>query len=58
MTYLTMEAEIDHGRVTPAEPEKLPPTGEPLLTVSAKPVRANRTGEKVRAIARHAETRS
>jgi len=28
-----MEAEIDHGRVIPKEPEKLPPTGTALLTV-------------------------
>ena len=28
-----MEAEIDHGRVIPKEPEKLPPTGVALLTV-------------------------
>jgi len=28
-----MEAEIDHGRVIPKEPERLPPTGTALLTV-------------------------
>ena len=28
-----MEAEIDHGRVIPKEPEKLPATGTALLTV-------------------------
>jgi len=28
-----MEAEIDHGRVIPKEPEKLPLTGRALLTV-------------------------
>lgn len=33
MTYLTMEAEIDHGRIIPKEPEKLPATGKALLTV-------------------------
>ncbi len=33
MGYLTMEAEIDHGRIIPKEPEKLPATGKALLTV-------------------------
>ena len=28
-----MEADIDHGRVIPKEPDKLPPTGTALLTV-------------------------
>ena len=33
MAYLTMEAEIDHGRITVAEPERLPATGKGILTV-------------------------
>lgn len=33
MGYLTLEAEIDHGRITVAEPDKLPVTGKALLTV-------------------------
>jgi hypothetical protein len=33
MSYLTVEVEIDHGRVVPAEPEKLPQKGKGLLTV-------------------------
>jgi hypothetical protein len=33
MAYLTMEAEIDHGRIIPKEPEKLPETGRALITV-------------------------
>ncbi len=33
MANLTMKAEIDHGRITVAEPEKLPVTGKALLTV-------------------------
>lgn len=33
MAYLTMEAEIDHGRVIPKEPERLPPVGRALITV-------------------------
>ena len=40
MRCVTMEAEIDHGRVIPKEPEKLPLTGKALLTV------LNSTGEK------------
>jgi len=40
MRCVTMEAEIDHGRVIPKEPEKLPLTGRALLTVF------NPTGEK------------
>ena len=39
MAYVTMEAEIDHGRIIPAEPEKLPPTGKALLTVIESPAR-------------------
>ena len=33
MRCVTMEADIDHGRVIPKEPDKLPPTGTALLTV-------------------------
>ena len=33
MADLTMEATIDHGLITVAEPEKLPATGKALLTV-------------------------
>jgi hypothetical protein len=33
MSYATMEADIDHGRVIPAQPEKLPVVGRALLTV-------------------------
>ena len=33
MSYLTLEVEIDHGKVTPKEPEKLPETGRGLLTI-------------------------
>ena len=33
MAYLTLEAAIDHGRITVAEPDKLPVTGKALLTV-------------------------
>jgi hypothetical protein len=34
MSYLTVEVEIDHGRVVAAEPGKLPDKGKGLLTVS------------------------
>ena len=33
MSYLTVEVEIDHGRVVAAEPGKLPEKGRGLLTV-------------------------
>lgn len=39
MGYLTLEADIDHGRITVAEPDKLPVTGKALLTVLATPAR-------------------
>jgi hypothetical protein len=39
MAYLTMAAEIDHGRITVAEPDKLPATGKALLTVLDSPER-------------------
>jgi hypothetical protein len=33
MTFTTIEADIDHGRVTVKEPEKLPARGRGLLIV-------------------------
>jgi hypothetical protein len=33
MAYLTLAAEIDHGRITVTEPDRLPATGKALLTV-------------------------
>ncbi len=33
MSYLTLEVEIDHGRIVAVEPEKLPEMGKGLLTV-------------------------
>jgi hypothetical protein len=33
MSYLTVEVEIDHGRLVVAEPGKLPEKGRGLLTV-------------------------
>ena len=39
MAYLTLVAEIDHGRITVAESDKLPATGKALLTVLDTPPR-------------------
>jgi hypothetical protein len=33
MSYLTLEVEIDHGRVIPSEPRQLPENGRGLLTI-------------------------
>ena len=33
MSYVTLEVEIDHGRIVSAEPERLPEKGKGLLTV-------------------------
>jgi hypothetical protein len=33
MSYLTVEVDIDHGRIVPTEPAKLPEKGKGLLTV-------------------------
>jgi hypothetical protein len=33
MSYTTLEVEIDHGKVTPKEPDKLPESGRGLLTI-------------------------
>ena len=33
MSYVTVEVEIDHGRIVPREPEKLPEKGSGLLTI-------------------------
>ncbi len=32
MSYVTLEVTIDHGRIVPKEPDKLPETGKGLLT--------------------------
>ena len=49
MAYLTMEAEIDHVRITVAEPERLPATGKALLTVLESPERKPDL-EKIRSV--------
>jgi hypothetical protein len=33
MSYTTLEVEIDHGRIVPKEPQKLPAKGSGLLTI-------------------------
>ena len=33
MSYLTVEVEIDHGRIVPREPKKLPEKASGLLTI-------------------------
>ena len=33
MSYMTLEVQIDHGKVVPKEPGKLPETASGLLTI-------------------------
>jgi hypothetical protein len=33
MSYVTIEVDIDHGRLRPSEPDKLPVKGKGILTV-------------------------
>ena len=33
MSYVTVEVDIDHGRIVPREPDKLPEKGNGLLTI-------------------------
>lgn len=33
MSYTTLEVEIEHGRIVPKEPQKLPEKGSGLLTI-------------------------
>jgi hypothetical protein len=33
MSYVTVEVEIDHGRIVPREPDKLPDKASGLLTI-------------------------
>lgn len=37
MTYRNVEVEIDHGKIMPKDPEKLPQTGRGLLTILPAP---------------------
>ena len=45
MSYLTVEVEIDHGRIVPRQPQKLPETGCGLLTIFP-PASNPSTGQK------------
>ena len=45
MSYLTVEVEIDHGRIVPREPERLPEKGNGLLTI-LQPVAGQNVGLK------------
>ena len=47
MSYLTVEVDIDHGRIVPREPDKLPPTGNGLLTI-LEPAAGPAQGAEVR----------
>ena len=40
MSYLTLEVEINHGKVVPKEPGRLPQTGSGLLTILQSKVNA------------------
>jgi len=33
MSYVTLEVEIDHGKIVPKEPQKLPQQGKGILTI-------------------------
>ena len=37
MSYVTLEVEIDHGRIVPCEPDKLPEKASGLLTILPAP---------------------
>ncbi len=58
MSYLTVEVEIDHGRVVVAEPEKLPEKGKGLLTVLKAPEEAVEAEKMTRLEAFHALQKS
>ena len=45
MSYLTVEVEIDHGRIVPRGQEKLPESGNGLLTI-LQPVGGPSAGPK------------
>jgi hypothetical protein len=45
MSYLTLEVEIDHGRIITSEPKQLPENGKGLLTIL--PSANGKTGGKL-----------
>lgn len=46
MSYRTVEVKIEHGKVVPTEPEKLPESGAGLLTILSTATMEN--GPRVR----------
>ena len=48
MSYVTVEVEIDHGRIVPREPGELPETGSGLLTILYPPGSSGGRAEVVR----------
>ena len=52
MSYVTLPVEIDHGRITPREPEKMPAQGHGYLTILSEthPKPAASTAERLRAL--------
>ena len=48
MSYLTVEVEIDHGRVLPRGPDALPEKGSGLLTILAAASRAEAAPKTLR----------
>jgi hypothetical protein len=58
MAYLTVEVEIDHGRVVATEPGKLPEKGKGLLTVLEASEPEGPTGEMIPLEAFHALQKS
>lgn len=48
MSYVTVEVQIDHGRIVAREPEKLPENGSGLLTILPPTNGAPATGTPAR----------
>jgi hypothetical protein len=46
MSYVTLEVEIDHGRLTAADPEKLPEKARGLLTILPNETNRGVTGNE------------
>ena len=47
MSYLTVAVEIDHGKLVPKEPEKLPETSSGLLTILSSAVKEPRGASRI-----------
>jgi hypothetical protein len=48
MSYITVEVDIDHGRIVPREPEKLPDTATGLLTIFDASTSSEKKKERIR----------